>query len=238
MDLRRMKQCVFSILFSFLLVFVLLVVLQRLAKPVNAASTNLFVKPGEIGSCSQSSPCDLQTALSTASDFYTIYLFKGTYTGSGDAVITVTNSLTIFGGWNGSLVGPIERDPTLYPTVINGEGIRRGIFIKSIALPITVTIDGITVTGGFAGKVADTPGRGGGIYGFNLTPIITNNTITNNIAGPAITDGFGKGGGIYLNAIAGTAIISNNVVISNVANLDGLSYGGGIFFQAEQGHRY
>lgn len=231
MNNYKFNQLLISIFCGFLLVFGLLLILQGTPLPASAASSNLFVKPGAAGSCTQYNPCNLNDALSIANDNDTIYLYRGTYTGSGDAVITVTKSITIFGGWDGAASGLIVRDPNLYPTTIDGQNVRRGIYMKgkNLISPIAVTIDGIIVTGGNANTVSDTPGRGGGIYGLNITPILSSNILTNNIAGPAITDGLGQGGGVFLDNIAGSAVITGNHVISNAANTNGLGYGGGIF---------
>ncbi|RMF29521.1 MAG: hypothetical protein D6759_13685, partial [Chloroflexi bacterium] len=106
-----------------------LVALLAISAPARAAGNTLFVTPGGTGDCSQAAPCDLQTALSQATDGDTIYLAQGTYTGTGAAVITITKSITLYGGWNGSPTGPAVRDPALYPSILDGEGQRRVVYI-------------------------------------------------------------------------------------------------------------
>jgi hypothetical protein len=61
-------------------------------------------------------------------------------------------------------------------------------------------------------------GLGGGIYALSTDaqPIITHNTVINNVAFAQQ----GKGGGIYLRAGAGT-VVSNNLVVANSANIEG-----------------
>ena len=77
------------------LVLVLLAGLQR----AQAASATLFVKPGGSGTaCTQLTSCALQTALDQAADGDTVYVATGIYTGAGGAVITVTKSITLYGG--------------------------------------------------------------------------------------------------------------------------------------------
>ena len=136
-----------------------------------AAATQLFVSSNGTGTtCAQGNPCTLQTALEQANDNDTIYLAQGTYTGAGDAVITVTKSIVLYGGWDGSTHSPLLRDPEAYPTTVQGEDQRQGI---SIIGNITPTIDGLIVTGG---KAPD----GGGIYIHDASPLIRNNIITAN----------------------------------------------------------
>ena len=60
-------------------------------------------------------------AISNANAGDTIYISKGTFNGSGDAVITVTKSITIFGGWNGASNGSVIRDPTVYTSTLDGQ---------------------------------------------------------------------------------------------------------------------
>ncbi len=57
----------------------------------------------------------------------------GVYTGTGDAVITVTKSITLYAGWDGADSGPVERDPAAYPTTLDGENARRVVYIQDSA---------------------------------------------------------------------------------------------------------
>jgi len=100
-------------------------------EPARADPGVLFVKPDGSGTaCTQSSPCDLQTALAQATDGDTIYIATGTYTGTGDAVVIVTKSITLYGGWDGSPTGDVVRDPENYPTTLDGERQRRVVYIS------------------------------------------------------------------------------------------------------------
>ncbi|MBC7234051.1 MAG: right-handed parallel beta-helix repeat-containing protein [Chloroflexi bacterium] len=216
---------------------------------------SLFVAPGGSGSsCSQASPCALQTALSMASDGDVIYLAAGVYTGTGAAVITITRSITLYGGWDGSMAQPVVRDPVRYASIMDGEGQRRGIYINS---PITPTIDGCTIVrrNATAGPAA---GRGGGIYSYRAV-VLAHNVVSGCVATTSdAQDGYG--GGIYVEAgpsaalvanrvegnIAATAyrgrgggiaviggvgvIVADNLILSNTASLTGgLGYGGGLW---------
>lgn len=208
-------------------------------RPVGPA----FVRTGGTGAwCLQADPCgSLQAAInqSQPGNGDTIYVAAGTYTGTGQAVITLTQSITLYGGWDGSPSGPIVRDPQLYPTVLDGEWARRVI---SITGDITPTIEGFIIKRGNAtGQLAHCPsiagnpdGCGGGIFVYNAHPVIVNNIITNNVAA-VTTQGYptgttGYGGGIYLRN-ADRAVISGNVVISNTASTANGGSGGGIYLE-------
>ena len=204
---------------------------------VQADPGDLFVRPDGSGTaCSQANPCALQTALAQASDGDTIYVAGGVYTGTGAAVITVTRSITLYGGWNGASSGPVVRDPTAYPTILDGEGARRVVHISG---DITPTLDGFIITRGNGTGLTDNcptsagnpDGCGGGIFVYRAHPVIVNNVITNNVAAvttagyPTSTTGYG--GGMYLRD-ADRAVISGNVIISNVASTANDGMGGGI----------
>ena len=188
-----------------------------------------FVTPGGSGDCSQATPCDLPTALGLAVDTDSIYLGEGTYTGFGGAVVTVTQSITLYGGWDGTTTVPPVRNPDTYRSILNGEGQRRVIYITGTIAP---TFDGLIITGGDA---TDLGGRfdwglvydaGGGIYSYNADPVIVNNVITSNLGSRLNRV---RGGGIYLYN-GNDAVIDDNTIISNTGTLsptDG--YGGGLF---------
>ena len=209
------------------LVLALLVGLQMTrAAP---ASPDLFVSATGSGSaCSRFMPCALQTALSRTVDGDTIYVAGRAYTGTGSAVITLTKSITLYGGWDGSQFGPIVRDPTRHPTILDGQGQRRVVHISG---NITPTLDGFIITHGNAtGLLANcsSDGCGGGIFVYSAHPIIVNNVISDNIAAAASVGGlYGRGGGLYLQYAART-VISGNVIISNVASTASGGEGGGI----------
>jgi hypothetical protein len=112
-----------------------------------ADSGALFVTIDGGGDCSQADPCNLHTALGTAGDGAALYLGEGTYTGSGGAVLTVTHSLSLYGGWDGTTATPPVRDPGAHPTTLDAEGARRGVYVSG---GITVTLEGFTVTNGTA----------------------------------------------------------------------------------------
>ncbi len=126
MKLSKYKPMVFSLAIGGLLLVGLLLLLSVPPQTVRADPGNLFVTPTGSGTaCTQAQPCALQTALAQAASGDDIYLAAGTYTGTGDAVVTIVNSIGLYGGWDGTTTTPPVRDPDAYPTILDGEGARR-----------------------------------------------------------------------------------------------------------------
>ena len=213
MNLNTTKRLVFSLTTGGLLLAGLFLFLNGTPPVARADPVDLFVTTGGGGDCSKGNPCDLQTALGMATDGDTVYLGGGTYVGSGGAVVTVTHTITLYGGWDGTATTPVVRDPNAHPTTLDGEDSRHVVYIDGDVAP---TIDGFIITGGEAED-------GGGIYVYDASPLIQNNVITANhtIDGGAYTDG--RGGGIYVGGNS-TAVIAQNHILSNTSG-----YGGGIY---------
>lgn len=217
MNLRKCKHLIVSLAAGGLLLIALFLFLKNSLPIARAAPAYLFVSPAGSGNeCTQASPCALQTALASAADGDAIYSAAGVYTGSGGAVVSLTKSITLYGGWNGTTTTPPVRDPEAYPTILHGEEVRRGVYISG---SITPTLDGFTISGG-AG--AD----GGGVYVFDAAPLLQNNVIT---ANRTITTNYngGRGGGIFVGG-NGRAAIAQNDILSNTAG-----YGGGVYHIGE-----
>lgn len=222
MNINKYRHIVFSMATGGLLLVGLFLLLNGAPQMARADAGDLFVSSAGSGDCSQGSPCDLQTALGTASDGDTIYIAGGVYTSTGGAVVTVTHSLALYGGWDGTLTTPPMRDPDAYPTTLDGEGARRVVFISGGISPI---IDGFVITNGNAENETFGAGEGGGIYSKDASPTIRNNVIISNAA--SISPGSGSAGGIYLYGASGAALISDNQVLSNTAYSDQWDQGGG-----------
>jgi len=216
----------------------LFILLSPFYQIAGAAATTRYVKTNGSGSvCTQASPCVLADALEKSNDGDTIVVAAGTYTGSGAAVVTLTQSITLYGGWDGAPSGGVVRDPAGYPSLLDGERQRRVVHISG---NITPTIDGFVIARGNAtGLIADclatgasTAGCGGGVYVSDAHPIIVNNVITNNVA--VMTSTFpistGYGGGVYLE-YSPRAVISGNLIVSNAGSLANQGWGGGMFLQ-------
>lgn len=212
------KRIVFSLAVSGLLLVGLFLLLNGTPQIARADPGDLFVSPAGSGSaCSQANPCALQTALSIATDGDTLYIAQGTYTGSGGAVITLTKSITLYGGWNGSTTSPPVRDPDAHPTTIDGEGARRGVYIAG---NITPTLHGLRITRGDAAGLGGyvyygTYDAGGGVYVITATVTLANNDIFSNTAP--------YGAGVFLGNSLGT--LDHNTILSNTAT----HAGGGLF---------
>lgn len=213
MNLNRYKNMVFSLTAGGLLLVGAFLSLNGAPQIALAGPGDLFISPTASGDCSQGSPCDLQTALGASTDGDTLYMAEGVYTGSGGAVITVTNSIAIYGGWDGTTTTPVVRDPGAYPTSLNGDDTRRVLYISGHSSP---TIDGLIITGG---KAPD----GGGVYIYDASPIIQNNVIRANRTVTAGTYEDGRGGGIFVGGVS-NAIIAQNRILSNTSG-----YGGGVY---------
>lgn len=196
--------------------FLLLAALSTLVlspHPALADSNTLFVRTDGTGTdCTQNHPCALQASLDRATDGDTIYVAQGTYTSSGNEVIRITESITLYGGWNGSPNGTIVCDPGVYPTILDGQDQRRVVYISGTISP---TIDGFTITRGNADQ-SPNGAYGGGIYVWQASPTIQHNVIRDNVAGR-------NGGGIY--SSGSTSRILDNIIRDNVSGRNG----GGIY---------
>jgi len=143
------------------------------SRVVRANPGALFVTVTGTGTtCSQAQPCGLQTALAQSADRDTVYVGAGTYTGSGDAVIVIDKSVTLYGGWNGAASGPVVRDPGAYPATLDGESQRRVVYVNS---GITVTLEGLAIS---SGKVT---GSGGGLYARDAALTLRAMTFVSNV---------------------------------------------------------
>jgi parallel beta-helix repeat protein len=213
MLLRKFKSIFVSLTAGGMLLAAILWLFSASSQTALAAPVDLFITPSGSGDCTQGNPCDLPTALSQAVNGDNLYLAQGTYTGTGGAVITLTKSLGLYGGWDGSTTAPIIRNPNIYTTTLDGEDSRWVIYMNEV---ITPTIDGFVIS---HGKNYD----GGGIYVDKASPIIQHNIISHNrtIDGGSWEDG--RGGGIFIGN-AGEVLIINNQIISNTAG-----YGAGIY---------
>ena len=210
---------------ALLMLLSLHILLANSARTAYANPDEFYVKPYSAGNCSQSDPCGLPTALSLASDHDSIIFAPGIYTGTGGAVITITRSINLVGGWDGIPTGTVIIDPALYLTTLDGENLRRVIYITDNQNP---SIAGLTIRHGNASLAVSDAGEGGGIFSKNADPMIENNLIISNSAG--ITNTSGSGGGIYLIGASASATISGNRILSNTNYSDNWGQGGGGVF--------
>ena len=181
-----------------------------------ADAGDLFVSPAGSGDGSQGNPCDLQTALGMASDGDTIYIAGGVYTGSGGAVVTVTHSLTLYGGWDGATTTPPVRDPDAHPTTMDGEGERRGVYVSG---DVAVTLEGFTVTNGVASI------QGAGLYANDAHLTLRGMTFHSNIISTTVTPA-PRGGGAMVDG--GTLLVEASTFRDNSVWAAISSTGGGL----------
>jgi hypothetical protein len=185
-------------------------------------------------------PCkSIQYALDQAGNGDTIRVAKGLLPVTYAGTVSIDKSVTVEGGWgavgfSGGLLWQHSSpcDPSW--TTIDAGGTGRAI---SITGNVTPTVDCFTITGGDAAGLGGDPGTtvdndaGGGIYSDGAAPVITNNVITGNYGCEICPVSYGRGGGVYLLNAPATAVISNNLIASNVADETTWGQGGGIMLR-------
>jgi hypothetical protein len=132
-------------------------------------------------------------------------------------VALISDSLSLLGGWDGAPSGTPARDPAAHPAVLDGEGLRRVIFVGT---GLTVVLDGLTVRNGYV------QGEGGGVYasGSNLT--VQDCRFEENLALTATGDSFGGG----LRLVNGNLTVRRSTFVENDAWCNGCpsTFGGGV----------
>jgi hypothetical protein len=194
---------------------------------------------GGTSSCTPSSlPCrTVQQAMNVATDGDEIRVATGVYTGvqahtGVTQVVYINKTVILRGGY--TTTNWTTSYPLTQPTTLDAGGQGRVVYITG---DISPTLDGFIIAHGSATGLRanclpnDADGCGGGIFVIDAHPIVVNNTITNNIAAvttanPTYTTGYG--GGLYMNG-AVRAIISGNLIISNVGSMAYCGAGGGIY---------
>jgi hypothetical protein len=208
-------------------------------QPAQAAPVSRFVTPAGSGTaCSRAAPCSLQTALALSGTSDKIYAAQGTYTGSDTAVVMITTSVGLYGGWDGGTSGLVVTDPVAHPSVLDGQGARRVMRISGAIQP---SVDGFTIKGGDASGLTagcgepNVGGCGGGVFIKDAQAYISRCTIRDNVAAkPAagvLAGLVGYGGGIYAVNASGT-VITGNTILSNTAHAGGCGEGGGVFLSS------
>jgi hypothetical protein len=151
-----------------------------------------------------------------------IYVPRGKYqltlTGAGgDAQgdLDILKSTTIIGTGAGETIVDAGGD----------SGIQDRVFeVVGSPQPITLTLDSLTVTGGKAPMMTDTPwlSHGGGILVGDNTYLVSNNSAV--VGNKTTNESAAIGGGIFFTALAGGAI-TNSVITQNYS----ASYVGGVY---------
>jgi len=198
-------------------------------QPVQAEPGILCVAPGggcDTAVCGSTCYASVQAAVDAASPGDEIRVASGVYTGvqnvpslntgtfTATQVVVITKTVTIRGGY--TTTNWTTPYPITQPTTLDAQGQGRVIYARG---NITLTIEGLRITGGDGGG-----SDGGGLYlGGSISATLSGNTIISNTAGYG-----GYGGGLCLDLgnnvyNNGGATLSRNAIISNTA-----SYGGGL----------
>jgi hypothetical protein len=132
-----------------------------------------------------------------------VWVRAGTYTEN----LTLRHFVYLYGGFFGNETERAQRNWNTNISILNGG--QAGSVVSATSLQQWAGIDGLVVRNGASA-------RGAGVFCDNSSPVIANNTITNNSG-----TGASSGGGIYLFG-------SSAVVISNVVSFNRATVGGGI----------
>ncbi len=187
------------------------------ARPSSSPGT-LYVAPG--GNCGSASPCydGVQSAVDAALPGDEIRVAAGTYTGVSTRAgftqtVYLSKSITIRGGY--TTTNWTLPDPAHQPATLDAQGQGRVLVISG---SITVTIEGLHITGGDREAGGASEG-GGGISVISATIVLSNNVIFGN-KGPS------GGCGVYMYE-SPNATLTDNVIDSNICD-DMYGRGGGV----------
>jgi hypothetical protein len=196
-------------------------VFSLLTQPTGYAAGNVYcvVPPGEetgpFAACDQVFT-SVQTAVDTAVGGAEIWVASGVYTDVHERnfvaqVVYIDKSITIRGGYTIPFEAPPQ--PATYTTTLNAQNQGRVIYVIG---PISVTLEGLHLTGGWAGweSAIGQKGWGGGLYSDGATLLLQDNIISGNrVDAPGSFNETGYGGGIYLTNVQAT--LRNNLIQAN-----------------------
>ena len=155
MRVSKNVRVIFSLAAGGLLLVGLFLLLGSTYQIARADPGMLFVTSDGTGDCTQANPCALQMALLQATEGDTIFVKHGTYTATSSAVITITKSITLYGGWDGGTATALIVQPDIYTTTLDGENVRRVVHITGTVSP---KVDGFTLRNGYVAS-----GSGGAV---------------------------------------------------------------------------
>ena len=221
---------------------ILLLLLSGQTGPAQAAPSVFYVSSvsgDDAHPCTSNAPCrTIQRAIALAAEGDEIRvaaldnLTPATYTGQGDAVITLNKNLTLRGGYAYSHTDlpPLHLwTPTLVPSPVDGQGLRRGLVVSG---EITPTLEVFSFSNGYGdrGGNAYIEGgharllgllfqggnalRGGGLYLRESQALLSGVVIQGNQAE--------EGGGMYVEG--GAPALLGGIVQGNTAERGGGLY--------------
>lgn len=220
MELGKRSRLACSLVCAILLALILLQLRSSGPSLALAEPDILFVHPnGSGGACTQDAPCALQTALANTRDGDSIWLAAGAYTGTGTAVLVISRSVILYGGWDGSGSAPPLRNPALFVSSLDGEGQRR---VVEAAPGVELTLDGLQVIRGVG------QGRGGGMLAENAHVTLRDTTFDHNLA-TAAPNGDAYGGAASIEG--GSLQVLSSTFRANAARCQPRrwSYGGALY---------
>jgi parallel beta-helix repeat protein len=213
-------RCLFtSFVVGLGLVLALLWALESRAAPEVQLALDVTAPGAErqvcLSGCAYSS---VQDAVDAANAGDVVKVAQGTYTGVQfrgwtTQTVYISKTITIRGGytttnWSASY-------PLTQPTTLDAQGQGRVFYI---AEGISVTIDGLRITGGNTAQGGLWESSGGGLYVARSDIALLNNAIVSNTA----SGGNGRGGGVYV--YESNLTMANSAVLSNTAG----EWGGGM----------
>ena len=141
-----------------------------------------------------------------------VWVAKGTYTTTTDAVLSMRSGVFLYGGFIGTETTRSQRDCSANATTIDGGNTRRCVIGADNAL-----LDGFTISKGHAQDPYGSPEAGGGMYNFVASPTVLNCVFAGNTAL--------NGGGMY--NWQGSPVVKNCAFIQNSATELLRAHGGG-----------
>jgi len=157
----------------------------------------------------------LTNALARSPADSTFWMAQGTQTW-GDANGMVVSTHTIMGGFSGAETDASQRNWTLHPTILDGQGSRRAFYKTAVG---TFTLDGVTVQNAMAAAGND----GGGVRCSAGDLQILNCVFSSNVSGF-------QGGAIFQAQSGSFNVFSNCTFVANSTTLANGEHGGAIHF--------
>lgn len=158
----------------------------------------------------------LQEALAVVDGSQQIWIAQGTYTPGTSRASTfdISNSISVYGGFEGTETSISERDISAHPTILSGNVNDTPDTGDDAYHVVTFDpsewnysyLDGCTITRGMATGLGTDENYGGGVFIQTGALFITNCLITNNQADD-------RAGGIYVDS--GTLLLTNTIVLDN-----------------------